>query len=254
MLQFMKIKFLTLFLIVIGFTSFSFGQESENATKKIHVSGSAGITNNGISLIPNFSLGDPAALFNLSVSKGRLSFVTDFNFSLEAKPWYILYWLKYQLADSKKFKMTTGTHLGLNFISSELKIDDQPKKFLQYERYWVIDLSPTYVLTDNINLGVYYLHSRGLDPGTVGATHFLTLNANVTNIKLMKDVVLGINPQVYYLKQDNPHGFYFTSTFTLSKDNCPISISSLINKEIKTDITAGKDFVWNISIKYSFSK
>lgn len=245
---------LFLFLLIIGVTSVSLAQENEDAAKKIHIAGSAGLTNNGISLIPNFSLGDPAALFNLSVTRGRLSFDTDFNFSLEAKPWYILYWLKYKLADAEKFKITTGTHLGLNFFSSEQNIDNRQKKVQQYERYWVIDFSPTYILSDKLNIGLYYLHSRGLDPGTVGATHFFTINSNISNIRLIKDFELSINPQVYYLKQDNPHGFYFTSTFTVSKSNCPVSISSLINKEIKTDITAGKGFVWNISVKYSFSK
>lgn len=245
---------LFLFLLIIGITSVSVAQENEDAAKKIHIAGSAGLTNNGISLIPNFSLGDPAALFNLSVTRGRLSFDTDFNFSLEAKPWYILYWIKYRLVDGEKFKMTTGTHLGLNFFSSELNIDNRPKKFLQYERYWVVDFSPTYLLSDKLNIGFYYLHSRGLDPGTVGATHFFTVNSNISNIKLIKDIELSIIPQVYYLKQDNPHGFYFTSTFSLSKKHFPFTIASMINQPIDTEISAGNDFVWNLSLTYNFRK
>lgn len=245
---------LFLFLLIIGISSLSCAQESENAAKKIHIAGSAAITNNGISLIPNFSLGDPAALFNLSVAKGRLSFVTDFNFSLEAKPWYILYWVKYRLADSRKFKMTTGTHLGLNFFSSELSIDNRQKKVLQYERYWVIDFSPTYIISDKVSLGTYYLHSRGLDPGTVGATHFFTINSNISNIKLIKDIGLSINPQVYFLKQDHPHGFYFTSTFSLSRKHFPITLSSMINQPLSTEISAGNEFVWNLSLTYNFRK
>jgi hypothetical protein len=39
----------------------------------------------------------------------------------------------------------------------------------------------------------------------------------------------------------------------MAKRNSPFSISSMMNKAIKTDI-AGKDFNWNISLAYSFGK
>lgn len=245
---------LFLFLLIIGITSVSVAQDTSDDAKIIRIAGSASLTNNGISLIPNFSLGDPAALFNLSVTRGRLSFDTDFNFSLEAKPWYILYWLRYQVVNHEKFQVGAATHLGLNFKPSEMLIDGNLENTTITERYWVVDVSPRYLISKNTAVGMYYLHSVGLDPGTVGNTNFLTLNANFSNIQLLKDIYLGINPQIYYLKQDLPDGFYFTSTFTLSKSKCPVSISSLLNKEIKTDIISGKGFVWNITVKYSFSK
>lgn len=243
---------LLLFLIFLVINLLSFGQENESTAPKIHVSGSASLTNNGISLIPNFSLGEPAALFNLSVAKGKLGFDTDFNFSMKGKPWYILYWLRYQVVNNERFQMGAATHLGLNFRPSYMEINSKPENMLTTERYWVVDLFPRYMLSKNTSVGIYYLHSVGLDPGTVGSTNFVTLNATFSHLQLYKDFYLGVNPQLYYLKQDKPDGFYFTSTFNLSKDNCPLSISSLINKEIKTGITAGENFVWNICLKYSF--
>lgn len=245
---------LLIFLIFLGISSISVGQEIESTAPKIHVSGSASLTNNGISLIPNFSLGEPAALFNLSVAKGKISFDTDSNFSMKGKPWYILYWLRYQVVSNEKFQMGAATHLGLNFKPSVMEINSKPKNMLTTERYWVVDLFPRYLVSKNTSFEIYYLRSIGLDPGTVGNTNFVTLNANFSRLKLYKDIYLGVNPQLYYLKQDKPDGFYFTTTFTIGKDNCPISISSLINKEIKTAIAAGEKFVWNISIKYAFSK
>ncbi|MEZ5072487.1 MAG: hypothetical protein R2751_16355 [Bacteroidales bacterium] len=239
----MKTRNLVMLLFFLGMTVVSIGQEDGGKGKPVSLSGSAGITNNGISLIPNFSLGDPATLFNVSVSKGRLSFASDFNFSLEAKPWYILYWARYQLVDAEKFKLGTGTHLGLNFLSSTM----------QYERYWVIDLTPTYILSRKVSLGAYYLHSRGLDPGTVGASHFLTLQVNVTNIQIVKDFHLGFNPQIYFLKQDDPHGFYATSTLSLSKQDFPLTLVALINQPLRTEIVAGNEFVWNLSLLYTYS-
>ncbi len=238
----------------LGLATFSFGQEPENPKKPIHVGGSVGATNNGISLIPNFSLGKPAAMFNLSVGKGRLSFESDFNFSFEAKPWYILYWLRYKVVDGKKFKLGAATHLGLNFKPTVVEIGLKPENTLLTERYWVGEIFPRYTIRGNSSIGIYYMHSRGLDPGTVDKTHFITLNANIPHLTLFKDVYLGVNPQLYYLKQGAPDGYYFTCTFTLGKDNFPITMSSLINQDIQTEIEAGKGFLWNVGVRYAFGK
>ena len=61
-------------------------------------------------------------------------------------------------------------------------------------------------------------------------------------------------PQFYYLKQDTRDGFYFTTALTLAKRDFPVYISSIINKTIETDIIGSKNFVWNISLTYSFNK
>lgn len=245
-------KKFTLLLLALHLSLLVLSQSDENKNP-IHAAGSTGITNNGISLIPNFSLGDPAALFSLSVSKGRLSFVNDFNFSLKAKPWYTLYWLKYQVIEREKFKITVGTHLGLNFFSSEVEISSTIAKKLQYERYWVADIYPRYFVNENTSLGVYYMQSRGIDKGTVGISNFLTLNVNFSRINIIKNVFLGINPQLYYLNQDGVDGFYITSSFTLGKDNFPLTLNAMVNQPIETDIVAGNEFLWNLSLIYSFN-
>jgi hypothetical protein len=58
-------------------------------------------------------------------------------------------------------------------------------------------------------------------------------------------------PQFYYLNIDKQDGFYFTSTVTLFKKDFPMSLQSIINKIITTNI-AGKNFVWNVTLFYSF--
>lgn len=60
--------------------------------------------------------------------------------------------------------------------------------------------------------------------------------------------------QVYYLKMDQQDGIYFTSTLTLANRKIPLSFSSVINKVIQTNITASKNFVWNVSLIYAFNK
>ena len=249
----MQKKVSLLFIFILSITCFSFAQKIDSVKSIIHFSGAGGVTNNGISLIPTFSLGKPAAIFDMSIAKSRFSFDPEFTFSLKGKPWYFLFWFRYKLVNNDKFRMHVGTHLGLNFKDAVLADDDSTKVTIE-ERYWASEISPNYFLTKNISVGIYYLYSHGLDPTTVKNSHFITVNAGFSNIKLTNKFFMGITPQFYYLKQGEHDGFYFTSAFTLAKSNLPLSISSIINKEIQSDISGSKDFVWNITLTYFFNK
>jgi hypothetical protein len=51
-----------------------------------HIGGALTVTNNGISLLPTFSLGKPAAIFDLTVGGEKLSFDPQFRFAWMASP------------------------------------------------------------------------------------------------------------------------------------------------------------------------
>ena len=57
--------------------------------------------------------------------------------------------------------------------------------------------------------------------------------------------------QAYYLQMDANDGYYVNSTLSLNRQNFPLSISTTMNKKLKSSI-AGDDFLWNISLSYSF--
>lgn len=247
----MKNKVSILLFLFTGMAYLSSAQVSDSTKNTSHLSGAIGVTNNGISLIPSFSLEKPAAIFNMSLQKGRFSFDPEFTFSLEGKPWYQLYWFRYKLVSGPKFQMSAGTHLGLNFRS---KVLPSTGDAIITERYLVGELSPTYSIAKNINVGIYYLHGRGFDIGTSKALHFIGLNANFTDISIVKNLLLGLTPQVYYLNSYGTEGYYFASTFNLKRANSPISLKSTINKVIQTRIPGSKDFLWNLVLTYSFQK
>ncbi len=233
---------------------FSFSQKKDSAKSISHFSGSISITNNGISIVPSFSLGKPAAIFSLSVGKNRYSFEPDLRFSLGGKPWSFLFWGRYKLVTTDKFKMNTGAHLGLNFKTSDIPINGDSSETTVTRRYLAGELSPNYFLSKNFSVGLYYLYSHGLDAGTIGNTHFITFNLNYSNIKITDQFFLNINPQFYYLKLDAQDGIYFTSSLTVAKKNFPLAVSAIINKEIKSNISGSKDFLWNVSLVYTFNK
>jgi hypothetical protein len=243
-----------LLALLLTCCKFCVAQKPDSARANAFFSGSVSATNNGISIVPSFSLGKPAIIFNLAAGKNRFSVEPDIRFSMGGKPWSFLFWGKYKIIDKSKFHLSTGAHLGLNFRTTDLAIGGDTSRLTVARRYLAAELFPRYLITPHTTVGIYYLYAHGIDPGTIRNSHFLTINANFSNIRLSKQIYMKLNPQFYYLKLDQPGGFYFTSSLTLAKQNFPLSVSSVINKTIHTDIKGGKDFLWNLSLVYAFSK
>ena len=149
--------------------------------------------------------------------------------------------------------MNTGAHLGMNFRNITLSATD-PTEIIAVRRYLAAELAPNYFIAKNISIGSYYLYSHGLDYGAVKNTHFITLNTNFSRIPISRKFYLRAVPQVYYLYQDGNEGYFFTSVLTLARENFPLSASSIINKLLHSNITGAKDFAWNISLHYSFTR
>ncbi|HMU46193.1 MAG TPA: hypothetical protein PKC72_07495 [Chitinophagaceae bacterium] len=248
-------KFYTcLFIVLFTCTGlYSFSQKADSTQHIKHFSGSASITNNGISLIPSFSLQKPAVIFLLSLGGQRFSVDPDIRFGLDGKPWTMLFWVRYKLITQSKFRLLTGAHLGLNFRSTEIAINNIPSKNSIARRYLAAELAPNYYFTKNISAGAYYLYSRGLDDGTTKNNHFVTLNANFSHLAFSKEIYLRISPQVFYLFQDGRKGYYTTGLLALAKNNFPLSLSFLVNKRISGNIP-GKDLISSFSLIYSFNQ
>ncbi|MBI1783341.1 MAG: hypothetical protein HYR66_18555 [Sphingobacteriales bacterium] len=244
-------KRFSLLLLVLLWSFTGFAQTKDSIS---HFSGSVNVTNNGISLVPTFSLGKPAAIFLLSVGKGRLSFEPDMRFALEGKPWSFIFWWRYKAVQSGKFRLTVGAHPAVNFRTYRLPVNGDSTDVTVARRFLAGELAPNYLLSKNVSIGLYYLFAIGFDINTPKYGHFITVNSNISNIGLPGKLKLRFNPQFYYLKQDKRDGFYFTSAFTISKNNFPFSVSSIINKTLSGNILGSKDFVWNVSLIYSFNK
>lgn len=246
------IKTSLLSLILLMLAHFSYSQQADSSKRVTHFEAAASVTNNGISLLPTFTLGKPAVLFDMSVGR-RLTFEPQLRFSLEGKPWTFVFWWRYKLVRTDKFRINVGAHPALAFKPRLIESNGVTKEITVSQRYLAAELSPNYMLTKNISIGVYYLHGRGLEKDAIRETHFITVNSNFSNIKIAGKFFMKANPHIYYLKMDDKGGFYFTSTIMLARQNFPISVSSTFNKVIDTDISASKPFLWNATLTYSFS-
>jgi hypothetical protein len=250
----MKSRIWLSFLVFLKLSHIGFSQKTDSTKREFQFGGSVLVTNNGISLIPTFSLGEPAAIFSIYMAKRRLSFEPEFRFSLEGKPWSMLFWWRYKLVEEQKFKFVVGAHPALNFRTVPAVVNGDTIERIVTRRYLAGELSPNYLVGKKISVGIYYLYSHGIDREAVRNTHFLTLNSNMSNIKLFGGLFMRFTPQVYYLKQDKDDGFYVTSTVALAHRKFPISTMAIFNKTIETNIPGSKDFVWNVSLIYSFNK
>ncbi len=213
--------------------------------------GTVSVTNNGFSLVPSFSLGDPALLFDLKFTKGKLSFEPDMRFALEGKPWSFLFWLRYKAIENKRFSLRIGAHPALNFRTVSVIRNGVSEELLESRRYLAAEIVPNYKISEKVSIGMYYLRGQGFDEG-VKTTNFLVLNSSFTNLFISEQFYFNISPQVYYLTTDDDKGYYAVGFITLAKKDFPLSISSILNKAIDTEIVPEDDFTWNISLVYSF--
>jgi hypothetical protein len=242
-----------LLFVLFNLSLLAFSQKSDSTKVDNYFGGAVTVTNNGISLIPTFSIDKPALLFDLTAGRGKLSFEPQFRFSLDGKPWTFFFWWRYKLVNTSKFFIRVGVHESLSYSTLSVLKNGESKETIITQRYLAGEFTPNYFLTKNISVGLYYLYSYGFDNEFVRNTHFGMLNMNFTNIKLSDKFFLSYMPQIYYLRINRNDGYNVTSTLTLARKNFPVLFSVFGNKTIKSDVPGHKDFVWNASLIYSFN-
>ncbi|WP_051287292.1 hypothetical protein [Algoriphagus mannitolivorans] len=231
---------------------YSQSADSGQKSPERHFNGTITATNNGISIIPAFTLGRPAVFFDLSVGGERLSFDPMFRFGMNGKPWTFVLWWRYKLIKDKKYTLSAGAHPAFLFQDKEVIVDGELKKMFIANRYLAAEINQMYKFSDKFSMGIYYLHGTGFNPTGPKNTDYLALNLVLSNLRVGENYSLKINPQLFFLSVDKNSGTYLNSSFTLSKDKFPIAFQTFFNQKIKSSV-AGDDLVWNVSLLYNFS-
>ena len=245
-----RLSFLFLLLLLISVTTFS--QKTDSTTVPINFGGFVTLTNKGISSIPNLTLGKPAAIVFMSVGN-RFRFEPEFRFALDGKPWMFIFWWRYDMLKTDKFLFKVRANPTVVFKTISVTNNNVTDDIIRTSRTLTGDLTASYFATKNISLSTYYMYVYGVEKDAIKNTHYLALRTTFSNIKLTEQFFMGINPSIYYLKMAENDGFYSNLTMTLAKRNFPISFSTLINKTIHTQIPIGEDFLWNVSLIYTFN-
>lgn len=248
-------KSLFLLFILLFSVQSTFGQTKDSISKMINFRGTSSLTNNGFSFIPAFSLGKPAAIFNLNINGGkRFSFDPEFRFALkDGRPWSFIFIWRYKLINQKRFQATLGSHFpAVPFRVLAYETTPDVKNTLAVSRVIPFEFTPNIIINKNNSVSLFCLYAKGVSDDATNHTTVFMLRS-VSNIPLSKNTNLRINPQLFYLKLDKVEGTYLATNFTLSSPKTPFFIGTSFNKPLKSDIP-GKSLNWNVSLSYTIDR
>jgi len=244
-----------IFLVSISlfYISVSIAQSTNDSTAKpLQINGSAAITNNGISIIPTFSLNAPAMIFNFYIKKNRFSFDPDIRATFDGRKGSMIFWFRYKLIKDKKFTLGAGIHPAYNLALKTITENGKTWNITQATRFIAYEVNTNYKFSNHFSVGPYLLRGMGLQSDGPKSTIFLALNTNFTNLPLGNQFRFSWTPQFYYLYLDKSDGVYLANNFKFSHDKSPFALQSIMNKEINTNIKGSKNFAWNLILTYSF--
>lgn len=244
-------KLFTIFLLVTSIVSKA---QNDTLPSQFHFSGNVGITNNGISIIPTFTLNAPALNSTLSFSNGgKFSIDPDLRFTFDGKKGGALLWLRYKLVNGPKFRLNIGAHPAYNFALRTISENGKTWQITQARRFLAAELAPSYSVNKHFALGFYYLTGRGLQKDGPVSTNYITFNTSFINLPIGGNFAINLSPQIYYLKIDKEDGYYIAGGAGVVNKNSPFSIIGFFNKELHSNITGSKSLIWNLTLSYKFS-
>lgn len=227
--------------------------QTTDSTKHItHFSGTVGLTNNGFSIIPSFSLNSPAVITNLSWRKKRFTFDPDIRLVPDARKGGVLLWLRYRIIDGKKFSLRAGVHPAFTLIRKTIVESGDSTEITEMLRFGAFEVVPNYQITKNWSIGATYLQGHGFQSHGPQTTRVLFLNTGISNIRLGGGYRFHFFPSVFFLYTDGFTGSYLTATGVFSKNNFPFTLQGTINQTFKSDVPDNRDFMWNVTLNYNF--
>ncbi|MEY3405118.1 MAG: hypothetical protein ACO263_06785 [Cyclobacteriaceae bacterium] len=242
-----------IFLFLV-FTTCAWAQGQDSLKSITTYTGSIGFTNNGISIIPSFSLNKPALVTILSWRKNKFSVGPDIRITPTLEKGGMLLWFRYHAIEKRKFSLRLGTHPALNIQLQQVIKNGVTYEISQARRFLAWELAPTFYVRKNLALGLYYLQGNGLQLDGPRTSHFVNLTAAVSRIKISKNLSFNLITAFYYLNLDGNDGLYLNGSGTLQHSKLPLSLGSTFNYTFTSTIPNNKDFMWNATLAYIFRK
>ncbi|WP_242617451.1 hypothetical protein [Cecembia calidifontis] len=218
-----------------------------------HFRGNISVTNNGLSLIPAFSLNRPAAIFELSLGGERLSFDPEMRFALDGQPWSFIFWWRYKIIKSEKFRLHVGAHPAFIFENKLVANGNGTMvQSMEAKRFFAGEISPRYALNEKVTVSFLYLAGRSLGKVPFALNQFVATGVQFNRVSLSEKLFFNASPQLFYLKMNEKDGYFASSSIVIGKKDFPISLGSIISKKIVSEIEVD-NWIWNVSLIYSFN-
>ena len=208
------------------------------------------ITNNGISPIPAFTLGEPALLMRMNLGKNRFSIEPLIALSIKnVKPWSIGVFARYNIIQEDHVVLRLGVNPSVNFQVENYMQDGKSVELIQSRRYFGTEIAPIFRIAKKWRVGFYYLRAYGFDEGPKNG-HFYGFNTSLSRVRLSRYFYFSLVPQIFHIRIDGDGGYYTSANIALHFSDSPFSLSSTINKALETEIAPDQLFNWNISLIY----
>jgi hypothetical protein len=233
-----------LFIFIFGIV---FPQENPDVSdKRLKAAANVSLNSNGVASIPAFSLGKPAIIASVSLTKNRFSYDPVLAYGVNMKPWFIDNWLHYKIIRNPSFELRTGVNFSTFF--TDYKLTDET--ILRGDRYLALEVAATYKFQSNTSLTLMYWNDNGLEPGTISG-HFLDLVGEKTDMKIGKSILMSANIQLFIITYDgNNDGLFVSPKISFSLRNVPFSLFWQGTQAIKSNIIPDPGFQWNVGVTY----
>jgi hypothetical protein len=240
------------FFILLNLPSGVFSQQKDTVKQIEPLKATANIqvTDNGISLFPNLSLGKPAVILSLMVGKKNIFFEPELRWRINGMPWSYIFWLRYRPKKTEHFSWHIGAHPSYVVRDNEVTVAGQLTNRWVAQRNAAVEIVPVWHYSPKFSVGFHVLTSKGLDAAYGNQKSlYLSLQPRFPKIDICKGYYLGFFPQLFHLKLDAKEGTYYSHIVSFNKKNLPFYISSIFTAKIKSTI-AGDNFIYNVGLNY----
>lgn len=246
-------KLVLLFLMLSVSISYSYARVNSDTTKVSTVfSGSIQLTNNGISLVPAFSLGDPALVAFFEAKRKRFSYCPQFSFDSEGKPWYMNQWLRYQVIDKRKISYRSSISYSFLYKPTEEIIDGNTVPIIKTDRNILFEQLLVKGLTSKTVLVFAHLYGLSVEKGGI-KLNLVTLATSTKGISLSKKVAMDVSPSIFYLTYTgNNEGLFTTQNIGVRHQKYPVSLGFQATEPLWMKNLNVKSFNWALSAIYTF--
>lgn len=244
--------------ILLGFVFFASSlnlaaQSTDSTQKSYHFRGNLSVTQNGMSLIPAFSLGKPAAIAELSIGNNKLSFDPEIRFDLNGQPWSFIFWWRYQFIQNSRFKLHAGAHPAFIFRNTQvMSASNKMVESMEGRRFFAGEIGPSYQISDQVRVGGIFLVGRSLGKIPTEVNQFYAVNTTLNLFKPGHPWTIQAKPMAFYLQMNDRHGYFVSSSFLIAHKQFPLALGSIVSRKTVSTIEV-EDWIWNISLIYSFS-
>ena len=234
-------------LFIFIFTGSPSQEKGDSSKTKLKAEADVSLNSNGVASIPAFSLGKPAIISSVSLTRNRFSYDPVLAYGLNLKPWFIDNWLHYRIIRKPAFELRTGVNFSTFF--TDFKLTDE--SILRGDRYLAVELAATYNFRSNTSLTLMYWNDNGIEPGTISG-HFIDLVAEKRDVKIGKSVLMSANVQLFVITYDgNNDGLFVSPKISFSLRDIPFALFWQGTQVLRSNIRPDPGFQWNIGLAYS---